>query len=232
MQTLDDHLDEARRRGLTGREVYAGHEARMLRADLNRFLEEDSAFRDETGAIPTDIEADIPETVVAGVTMRGRADRIDRTPDGSRAWVIDYKTGSLRPYESMQKGDPLDGGSKLQLPTYLAAVANVAEAQALYWFITRRGGFTQIPFEATPENMTRFQETVDAIVRGVSAGAFPAVSGDENDFYGGWDNCSFCDFDRMCSRRRDADFAAKSGHPEMASWHRVGEAARPPERSA
>jgi hypothetical protein len=129
----------------------------------------------------------------------------------------------------MQKGDVLDGGTKLQLPVYLAAAADAEQAQALYWFITRKGGFTRIPFEATAENMQRFRSTIEAIVRGVSAGAFPANSGDENEFFGGWVNCGYCDFNRICSRRRESEFAAKSVAPEMAPWRRVGEAARPPE---
>jgi hypothetical protein len=225
---LDAALEDAARRGQTGREIYAGHEARSLRADLVRFLDEDQAFREETGAVPEEFEVSIPETLVAGVTMRGRADRIDRTPDGSGAWVIDYKTGGLWGYENMQKGDALDGGTKLQLPVYLAAAGDdVSEAQALYWFITRRGGFTRIAFDASPENLERFQNTVEAIVRGVSAGAFPANSGDEDEFRGSWGNCTYCDFDRICSRRRDEDFAAKSADAAMAPWHGVAEAASP-----
>jgi hypothetical protein len=229
MRLLEEALADARRRGLTGREVYSGHEARMLRAELTRFLDEDYAFREETGAIPSEFEVYIPQTDVSGVALRGRVDRIDRTPDGSAAWVIDYKTGGLWGYENMQKGDVLDGGTKLQLPVYLAAAADAEQAQALYWFITRKGGFTRIPFEATAENMQRFRSTIEAIVRGVSAGAFPANSGDENEFFGGWVNCGYCDFNRICSRRRESEFAAKSVAPEMAPWRRVGEAARPPE---
>jgi hypothetical protein len=164
--------------------------------------------------------------------MRGRADRIDRTPDGTRAWVIDYKTGSLYGYENMQKGDVLDGGKKLQLPAYLAAAGDVEKAEALYWFISLKGGFKRIPFDATPENMARFANTVETIVLGVASGAFPAHSGEENDFHGGWDNCGYCEFNRICSRRRDTEFAAKSEDAGMLPWHRVAEAARPPEAPA
>jgi len=226
---LTDALEDARQRGLTGREVYAGHEARTLRADLMRFLDEDHAFRERTGALPAEFEVNIPETAVAGITMRGRVDRVDRTPDGARAWVIDYKTGGLWDYERMMKGDVLDGGKKLQLPTYLGAAGDAAEAQALYWFISRKGGFKQIPFDASPENIERFKQTVEAIVLGISAGAFPAESGKENDRHGGWENCSYCDFDRICSRRRDEEYAAKSADPAIAHWQRVAQAARPPE---
>jgi hypothetical protein len=63
----------------------------------------------------------------------------------------------------------------------------------------------------------------------VTGGTFPANSGDEDDFRGGWSNCTYCDFDRICSRRRDAEFDAKSGDAAMAAWHGVGEVANPPE---
>jgi RecB family exonuclease len=226
---LDDALEDARRRGLTGRAVYSGHEARTLRSDLLRFLDEDTAFREETGGVPSEFEVDIPETMVAGATMRGRADRVDRSPDGSRAWVIDYKTGGLWDYDSMKKGDTLDRGTKLQLPVYLAAAGDAREAQALYWFITRKGGFERIAFDASAENLGRFRATVEAIVRGVAGGAFPAFPGEENEWRGGWTNCGFCDFNRLCSRRREEEFAAKSSDAPMAAWFRVEQAARPPE---
>jgi CRISPR/Cas system-associated exonuclease Cas4 (RecB family) len=230
LRILDEELAEARTRGLTGREVYLGHESKMLRADLLRFLDSDEEFRIETGALPVAFEIDIPEQQVAGVTMRGRVDRLDITPDGSRAWVIDYKTGSAYEYRKLRE-NPLAGGTKLQLPAYLAAAADASEARALYWFITSRGGFERIEFDATPENLALYERTVEAIVEGVNAGVFPAVSGDEDDFYGGWKNCGFCEFDRMCSRRRDYELLQKLESGEMTAWLRVAEAARPPEVS-
>ncbi len=229
LQSLDSALGEAKARGLTGREVYSAHDARVLRADLIRFLEEDNAFRAETGAVPSAFEAEVPEQEIAGVSMRGRVDRVDVTPDGKRAWIIDYKTGSSHEYKDLAKGDPLGGGSKLQLPVYLAAAGKASEATALYWFITHRGGFERIEFDATPENKQRFRDTVEAIVEGVRTGAFPASSGEENDYFGGWNNCRFCDFDRVCSRRRDQEHSLKSSDAAMGPWFRVTETARPPE---
>ena len=35
--------------------------------------------------------------------LRGRVDRIDRTPDGKRAWVIDYKSGTIIEFDPTQK---------------------------------------------------------------------------------------------------------------------------------
>jgi RecB family exonuclease len=138
----DEELKAAGERGATGLDVYSRHEARTIRTDLERFLEADYEFRAETGAVPARFEEAIPETDVAGVRLRGRVDRIDITPDGLRAWVIDYKTGSLRDAKE-SKADPLLAGKKLQLPVYLAAVPDVADARALYWYITQKGGFNR-----------------------------------------------------------------------------------------
>ena len=96
VEIADEQLVEAKARGLTGLDVFAQHEARTIRADLAQFLEQDTLFRRETGAVPSQFEVAIPVREVGGVRLRGFVDRIDRTPDGSRAWVIDYKTGSAQ----------------------------------------------------------------------------------------------------------------------------------------
>lgn len=223
---LDEALAQAHSRGLTGLPIYHGHEARTLRADLRRFLEEDTLFRRETGAVPVDFELAIPPNSVAGVDLRGRADRLDRTPDGAKAWVIDYKTGDAREYKEIVSNDPLAGGRKLQLPAYLALAQGVSQAQALYWFITQRGGFERIPYEDSPENRRLFERTVGAIVGAAESGIFPAVPGDENEFYGNFDNCKYCDFDRICSRRRNYELEAKSGDAALAPWFAVAQAAK------
>jgi CRISPR/Cas system-associated exonuclease Cas4 (RecB family) len=224
MQITDNVLGVAREAGQTGLDIFAQHESRTIRADLARFLEADTAFRRETGAVPTDFEISIPETDIAGVRLRGRVDRIDRAPDGRQAWVIDYKTGSSWDTKGMDS-DPLKGGAKLQLPVYLAAVQGAEEATALYWYITQRGDFARIEYTPTPERDARFQATLRAIVDGIRAGAFPAVPNEEDEWKGGFKNCTFCDFDRICSRRRDLEFAAKEEDPGMAPWRNVAAAA-------
>ncbi len=220
---MEDALAEAKARGLTGLDVYGQHEARTMRADLRRFLEEDTIFRRTTGAVPVAFEAAVPEVEIAGVRLRGYVDRVDRTPDGRAAWVIDYKTGSSSEFEAMNV-DPLAGGKKLQLPVYLAA-ADAQETRALYWFISQKGGFEQIAYEPTPDNQGRFAATLRAIVEGIRAGSFPAVSGEEDDHFGGFKNCRYCDFTRICSRRRDLEIALKAGDPAMSPWRDVGQAA-------
>jgi hypothetical protein len=225
LEIADAALDDAQRRGIAGLAIYASHERRAIRADLAMFLEEDTAFRRETGAVPSAFEAMIPETEIAGVRLRGKVDRIDRTPDGRCAWVIDYKSGSLWGFDEIKPADPFAGGKKLQLPVYLAAAGDATETQALYWFMTQKGGFARIAYAPTPESQTAFSRTLEAIVSGVRAGAFPAVPGEADEFYGGFTNCKYCDYNRICSRRRDDAFTEKSGDAAISPWLHVAEAA-------
>jgi RecB family exonuclease len=225
MDIADEKLQAAEERGLTGLSVYSVHEARTIKADLRRFLEEDTLFRRQTGAVPTHFETYIPETEIGGVTLKGVVDRVDVTPDGKRAWVIDYKSGGTKDFKEIKPEDPLAGGRKLQLPAYMRAAPEAKDVHALYWFITQKGGFVPVAYEPAPNRRGAFERTLAAIVSGVQAGSFPAVPGEDNEFYGRFDNCQFCDYDRICSRRRDLELAAKEDDDAVAPWRGVKTAA-------
>jgi hypothetical protein len=153
-------------------------------------------------------------------------DRVDVTPDGREAWVIDYKSGSAEDYRKEITADnPLAGGTKLQLPVYMGAAPDAMDVHALYWFITKRGGFEAVSYEPAPEQRDAFPRTLQAIVAGIKAGSFPAVSGEDDEFYGKFKNCKFCDYDRICSRRRDLETAAKEEDPDVVAWRGVERAA-------
>jgi ATP-dependent helicase/nuclease subunit B len=226
LQILESHLDAAQEHGKTGLDIYAEHERRRLRADMSNFLEQDTAFRAETSAVPGHFEVDLPPDPLAAIPMRGVVDRIDWTEDRSAAWIIDYKTGSTSAYDAIKDADPLAGGAKLQLPAYLAAAAEADKVTPLYWFISTAGKFTRKPFDASEANMQRYRDTLQAIVAGVRGGVFLAVPGLENTYYGGWDNCRYCDFNRLCSRRRDDEFEVKQHDDAVRPWLGVAEAAR------
>jgi ATP-dependent helicase/nuclease subunit B len=225
MRIADEALSAAEERGLTGLSVYSAHEARMIKADLRRFLEEDTLFRQRTGAVPAQFEAHIPETEIAGVTLKGVVDRVDVTPDGKQAWVIDYKSGSIADFKEITADDPLAGGKKLQLPVYMKAAPDAEEVHALYWFITQKGGFESVEYDPSPDRRDAFEGTLEAILAGVQAGSFPAVPGEDNEFYGRFDNCRYCDYDRICSRRRDLELAAKGDDEGVTPWRGVKMAA-------
>ncbi|MCH7484036.1 MAG: PD-(D/E)XK nuclease family protein, partial [Chloroflexi bacterium] len=224
LQIADEELANAAARGQTGLEVYSKHEVRTIGSDLRQFLVADNALRQMTGAVPAEFEQAIPPTEIAGVTLRGRVDRIDRTPDGRTAYVIDYKTGSTYEFRDLISGkssDPLLGGRKLQLPTYLAAAGDAENAVAMYWFITRKGGFTPLFYARTAANRERFEATLTAIVDGIRGGSFPAVPNEEDEWRGGFENCTYCEFDRICSRRRDIEYSAKESDTAAQAWRGV-----------
>jgi RecB family exonuclease len=224
LQILEDEYARLRTLGRAGLDVFAGLQRGQLRADLAAFLELDSEFRARTGAIPSEFELRLTPTSLNGVGLTGFVDRLDRTPDGKRAWVIDYKTGAA--YDKPDETDPFAGGTRLQLPVYVLAAAGAEQVQALYWFVSRRGEFQQMTYEETPENRARFEATLAAILSAQRAGSFPAVPGDEDEFYGGFANCRYCDYDRLCSRRRNYELVAKWDHPGIAPWRAVAETAR------
>ncbi len=227
LEIAEEELLAARRRGKTGLDLYAGHEWRQMRGDLVAFLEEDSEYRLSTSAVPSEFEVATPETLVGGLLLRGYADRVDRSEDRTRAWVIDYKTGSSWSYKRFgELPDPFLGGTKLQLPAYLAAAGPAHEVEASYWFITRRAEFERVTLTATPEVIRRFHDVVRAIGDGVAAGAFPAVPGEDDERLSSWENCSYCEYTRICSRRRKYEYEAKSADPPFGPWLRVAFDAR------
>jgi RecB family exonuclease len=225
---FDEEFERLRKLGRGGLDVYAEFDHRALAADLATFLEHDSDFRAESGAVPEAFELRLPPTPLGDVLLSGIVDRIDLTPDGKQAYVIDYKTGSPREYEKADAADPFTGGTKLQLPVYTLAAAGAERVLALYWFISRRGEFKQVLYEDSPANRERFDLTVRTILEGIAGGSFPAIPGEEDDFYGpsSFENCHYCDFDRLCSRRRNYELQAKWNDSELAPWRRVAETAR------
>jgi CRISPR/Cas system-associated exonuclease Cas4 (RecB family) len=226
LQIAGEALERASERGQTGLAVYAQHDFRQILTDLRYFLKADDAQRAATGAVPSEFEIAIPERTVAGVTLRGRVDRIDRTPDGREAWVIDYKTGSTWDVKDSvtTEGFLRLDGKKLQLPAYLAAAADAETARAMYWYITRKGEFSRVIYPENEASQAQFEAILQAIVGGIRAGSFPAVPDEEDEWKGGFKNCKYCDFDRICSRRRDLEYAAKAGEGDLA-WHGVAAAA-------
>lgn len=223
---LGEELARIQVEGRSGLTVFLERDRQALAAELRRFLVADSAFRMETGAVPGEFESSLPETLVAGIRLRGKVDRIDYSADRSEAWVLDYKTGSDRKYASLRTGtDPLAGGTLLQLAAY-ARAADAPRVYAAYWFITRRAGFQMLPGTRSEPPHEAFERTVAAILAGVEAGVFPAVPGEEDEFRGSFTNCTYCALDRICPTRRLDAFAEKAADPTLAPWRAVALAAR------
>ena len=144
------------------------------------------------------------------IRLRGRIDRIDLHRTQRTARVIDYKTG--RKPKGLDK-NKLASGEALQLPLYLMAAARLLPdrqvAEAAYWFMTRRGGYERVGFdaEALGERQGSLMEILRTIAEGIVSGRFFAAAGDA---------CRSCDFRLVCgawarvlTERKSADEAAK-----------------------
>jgi RecB family exonuclease len=225
LQIFDEEFEKVRVQGRAGLDIYMDYDRNRLRADLVTFLDKDSDYRIEQGVVPSVFEPRISAPALAGLSFTGFIDRLDRSPDGSKAVIIDYKTGSASPFESKPE-DPFNGGKKLQLPIYALAAADATLIKAMYWFISSNGEFKQIDYEEKPDNRKRFEDTVKTILESMQAGAFPAVPGEENEFYNNFENCTYCDFTRICSRRRVYEAEAKSGHADMVAWLDIAKVAK------
>ena len=222
----EEFLD-AERRGVTGRRVLWEVAQEDILQDLERFLDDDEQYRAEEGMQPLHVEYafgfDGPPVAMAlpgggEVRFRGFIDRVDVAPDGLRAVVMDYKTGSSRQYEKM-KDDPLMAGKRLQLPVYALAVRETllpeAALRAEYWFTSANGGYTRVPvtFDAID---AQFRNTVQAITEGIRGGVFPANPGPSG--FGGPENCRYCDFQRICPTNKLALWARKGDSPQAAAY--------------
>ena len=230
MEIAEEEFGGAESRGVTGRPLLWGLEKRDILADLETFLEEDEKLRSGVGTGEIVVEAGFgfgggsPEVEDAetGLRFRGRIDRIDVSDDGKSALVIDYKTGSARPYRALDK-DPIDAGKRLQLGVYSLAARALypdADVRAAYWFSTNRGEFRRAPSPAfdlgVEEVGKRFRKGLTTIVSGIGEGMFPANPGGPG--WGGPENCAYCDFDSLCTTRRVELWERKSSDPGIRDY--------------
>lgn len=145
------------------------------------------------------------------VSFGGKIDRVDVSRDGSRARVIDYKTG--RPESKGRK--VLDRGRRLQLPVYLMAAsemlsranldARVESAEYLYVGGRQAPSRLRLTREELEEAREDLSTAVGLIVRGVTSGMFFAPPDDPG--------CSFCDYADACGSTATALSSMKKGDP-------------------
>ena len=208
--------------GKAGRPASWAVQVEKWRRQLRQVLLADDAYRGARGARPRDVEHafgrdDQPPLVLdlpgGQVRLAGSIDRVDETGDGELV-VIDYKTGKSGKYETFPRSgdaadaetDLTDRGKKLQLPLYALAArqdygSGATPVSAYYWFVDegegRRGG----PVGQLANG--RFHDVVGVLADGIRDGAFPARPGAFDPFYRSFESCSWCQFDRVCSKTRD-----------------------------
>ena len=229
--TEDDHdliveiaerrFQELEARGQTGYRLAWLNEQDAIRTDLRTFLAKDAEYRQEHGLVPAYFEkgfgwsegwpaAEVPLPDGGRVMMRGYVDRVDEGPD--RVYVTDYKTGRAMKQTDFD-GDPVLAGTKLQLAAYSSAIrARYLSEQraapaitAAYWYTSAKGGFQRVEVSDAVRAEQRLSEVVTVINEGVRMGAFPQVPGEDQERpkRTTWQNCAYCDFNRVCPSGRD-----------------------------
>jgi hypothetical protein len=180
----------AERRGVTGLPaLWAGERARIL-AGLRGALEAEARSEGEwtvealevAFGLPwvPDSAPPVPYPLADGTTLRfrGRIDRIDRSRDGRRVRVIDYKTGRAR----WTAPDRLGRGAALQLPVYRLAAeallaargdpATVEEAQYYHPVGPSAGRRVTFTRAGWARRRAEFERAVALLVEGIRAGRF------------------------------------------------------------
>jgi hypothetical protein len=221
--------------GRTGRRLFWHRDRRRILAELDRFLEVDSAVRAEWGMRPIATElrfgfADgAPPVDVAlsdGRTLRfrGAADRIDVTDTGA-LWVVDYKTGNPNRYR-VDAVDPTAAGTMLQLPVYAHAArasfgAPDTPVGAAYWLVSTRGKFELEELELDDAVDARVDEVLRAIADGIGDGVFPCRV-DPPSSWGRYFR-SYTDPDARGTRDRYREWLRKRDAPELRGYLALAE---------
>lgn len=237
----DEVESRFREAGLTGRDVLWRSEWAALRRHLQRIVEHGIDAPELAGTVPIAVEhafgfggdeAPPVEVDLGGgrvVRFGGRIDRVDASPDGTKAVVIDYKAASPRGFTGM-KSDVLDRGRRLQLPIYaLAAKQLVPRAEQLaayYWLVDPRYAMELKGDRIDDEVEAKFHEVLETVVGGIEAGLFPAHPGDDT-----WrpntgptfESCMFCDYDRVCARGRGEQWVKLRSHESLERYVELAE---------
>ena len=236
----EEACDRAQAAGLAGRPLLWAHARAEILRDLDAFPDRDQEHRRKYGVVqshselafgltdPDAASADPLEIDVAGgrLRLRGRIDRIDRSADGSRLVVTDYKTGRPSKDAEQLDDDPVRGGRLLQLPIYALAAERHLLSQGeppsrvidvAYWYLTEKGGNTQLGYRFDAPERERFEEALSRIAVGIEGGVFPANPGVDSFSRGksGPRHCGFCPYDRICPTNRQSAWE----HLQQAAVH-------------
>jgi RecB family exonuclease len=144
------------------------------------------------------VELPIQFDVANGVTLRGRIDRLDRTPDG-RAQVIDYKY-------SKKAADYANDTDRLQGPLYLLAVEQALSLEPGGMSYCGLRGAVQYADQHVPrERREAAVETTLRVIAEVREGSAAPRPADLAP-------CRYCTFKDVCRyRTSDAALAVTEG---------------------
>ena len=157
------------------------------------------------------------------IALRGKIDRVDRAPDGSRLVVIDYKSGSSYSFRKLGE-DPVKRGELLQLPLYAVAARSAygeVPVRAFYWFAIEQQSYDYKGYEVDDRVMGRFKEVLGVILDGLEAGVFPSHPGQRS--LDSFESCRYCPYEAACARQRDRVWERKRDAPALAAYVRLTE---------
>ncbi|MFC1865155.1 PD-(D/E)XK nuclease family protein [Chloroflexota bacterium] len=231
LEIAEEEFAKAEARGITGVPLLWDVAKSEIRDDLSLFLKKDSEMRAEIITQPIAIEwrfgfgekSPYPPVMLDldeghRISFRGVIDRVDADASGTKLFIIDYKTGKSYSYRDM-KDNPLGTGTHLQLPVYALAIRSRfgqgCEIKAAYWFISAKSGFETREITLSESLESDFRDMVKLIVSGIDGGLFPANPGKGGE---GYNNCTYCDYRRICPSDVDIVWERKSQNPELAEY--------------
>jgi ATP-dependent helicase/nuclease subunit B len=235
-EIADEACAAAEARGITGHPRRWDHDRAEIHRVLQRTLDGDELHRAAYGVEPVAVELTFgrdgaPPLVVdlgdgRSILLAGQADRVDvgDAVDGRRVVVWDYKYANPDEFKGIDApdGDPLAGGTKIQLVAYAMAAAASAEldledddleVHARYWFLRPPTTNRTHGYRVDDELRHRFKRVLGVLADGIGSGRFPARPGEYQYHRGNFGHCAYCDFDSICPRDRDEE------------WERVRDAA-------
>jgi hypothetical protein len=86
--------------------------------------------------------------------------------------------------------------------------------RARYWLLSEERSAPSYHLAVNGEVEERLRDVVRKIARGIDEGTFPGKPGKRS--WNGFDNCTFCDFDRLCPRDRRRQWELKKRASELA----------------
>jgi len=219
LDVIEEHLRRFEQTGVTGYPTVWEIKKEIIRHELTAFFAREQRRLDDWQ--PHDFEKKFENLAVAeSVRLRGKIDRIDLSPNGQHARLIDYKTGIV---PRGMKDDTFAAGEALQLPLYLLAaeqlLPGVTVDEASYLYFTMRGGYRDVRFsrgalEEGRKELTKILETAAAMIR---AGIFFQHATEAN--------CRQCDYRPICGNGILKLAERKADDPVLAAFHSIKEPA-------
>lgn len=201
----------------TGYPLLWSLEKRAIMESLLGFL--NSELKDKEGFVPAYFERSFhcpfPLNGKGAISLRGRIDRIDLSPDGRRGRIIDYKSGQPRPVTDGK----FNGGEALQLPLYLYAASRelgaVEFTGAAYAYVSEKAGYKRFVFTTSgwQGKLKTLKKIVSGLVGGIRKGIYPARPL----------SCRPCPFPLICGHAAEILYERKIQDPRIAFLERIKE---------